>query len=139
MRILHPAHQTILRFFHPSLIDRLKTIRFGQNLCCIQTDCDKLVIRKITSTPSKIGAGVAQDVDQLKSHAVAAAQCEHLVLSQTGEVLNMPETKSRPEFAHTACNQIGVFVQVGSSLERANLCRVMEPVQIKHLAMRDLL
>src|SRR6266568_6031911 len=116
-RILHPPRQTILRFFHPILIDRLKTIRFGQNLRRTQIDRAELVIWKITSTRSQIGAGVAQDIDQLKSHAIAPAQSEHLVLRQTSEVPKMPEAKSRPEFAHTACDQIRVFVQIGSSLE----------------------
>src|SRR5207244_5238155 len=78
-RILHPALQTILRFFHPSLVDRLETIGSGQNLRRTQTDLSKLILRKVTSTASQIAAGITQDIDQLKSHTVASATRKHFV------------------------------------------------------------
>src|SRR5207248_1378538 len=78
-RILHPALQTILRCFHPSLVDRLETIGSGQNLRRTQTDLSKLILRKVTSTASQIAAGITQDIDQLKSHAVASAKRKHFV------------------------------------------------------------
>src|SRR5256885_15921466 len=51
----------------------------------------------------------------------------------------MPKAKSRPEFAYTTRDQIGVFVQIGGALKRAQLCRIIEAKQIKHLTVSDLL
>src|SRR5437867_8621942 len=99
----------------------------------------QFVFRKITSARAQIGAGVAQNVDQLKRHSVTLAQRQHLVFAQTREVPNMPETKARPEFADTTGNQIGVFVQIGGGAKRANFLRIVEALEIEHLAMRDLL
>jgi hypothetical protein len=51
----------------------------------------------------------------------------------------MPKAKSGPKFTHTARNQVGVFVQIGSGLESAHFCRVIEAMKIEHLAVRDFL
>src|SRR6266496_5240142 len=99
----------------------------------------QFVFRKITSACAQIGAGVAQNVDQLERHSVALAQRQHLVFAQTREVPNMPETKTGPEFADTTGNQISVFVQIGGGAKRANFLRIVEALDVKHLAMRDLL
>src|SRR5207249_8776988 len=78
------------------------------------------------SACSQIGAGIAQNVDQLKRHAVALAQGQHLVLTQAREISNMPETEPRPEFTGTTSNQIGVFIQIGRDSERANFFRIVK-------------
>src|ERR1700741_3837216 len=93
----------------------------------------------MTSACSKIGPGIAQHIDQLERHSVALAERQHLVLAQAREVSNMPETKERPKFTDTTGNQIGVFVQIGGGAERANLLRIVEALQIEHLATRDFL
>src|SRR6266481_2651794 len=95
--------------------------------------------REITSARSKVGAGVAQHIDQLKRHAVAFAERQHLVLAQACKISNMPETESRPKFTYTTGNQIRVFIQIGSGAKRANFLRVIEALKIEHLATRDLL
>jgi hypothetical protein len=59
----------------------LETIRFGQNLAGSQTYRPELVFRKITSTCSQIVPGVAQYIDQLKSHSVPPAEHKHFVLA----------------------------------------------------------
>ena len=51
----------------------------------------------------------------------------------------MPKAKSRPKFAYTTRDQIGVFVQIGGALKRGQLCRIIEAMQIKHLTVRDFL
>ena len=93
--------------------------------------------RKITSARAKIGADVAQHIDQLKGHAVALAESQHLVLAQAGEIPDMPETEPRPKFTDTTGNQIRVFIQIGSGAECANFLRIVESLQIEHLAPRD--
>src|SRR5437870_3724142 len=99
----------------------------------------QFVFRKITSARVQIGTDIAQHIDQLKRHSVAFAQGQHLVLAQTREVPNMPETKARPEFADTTGNQISVFVQIGGGAKRANFLRIIEALEVEQLAMRDLL
>src|SRR4029077_12863495 len=95
--------------------------------------------REITSARSKVGAGIAQHIDQLKRHAVAFAERQYLVLAQACEISNMPETESRPKFTYTAGNQIRVFIQIGSGAKSANFLWVIEPLQIKHLAAGNFL
>ena len=51
----------------------------------------------------------------------------------------MPKTESRPKFTDRASNQIGVFIQIGSCPERANFLRIIETLQIEHLAVSDFL
>ena len=51
----------------------------------------------------------------------------------------MPKTESRPKFSDTTSNQIGVFIQIGSCSERANFLRIIEALQIEHLAVSDFL
>ena len=89
---------------------------------------------KITSSRSKIRAGVAQHIDQLKRHAVTLSQSKHLVLGLARELANVPETESRPKFADTTGNQVGVFVEIRSSTKRADLLRIIETLQVEHLA-----
>jgi hypothetical protein len=49
----------------------------------------------------------------------------------------VPETESRPKFTDTACNQIGVFVEICSGTQRADLLRITETLQVEHLATRN--
>ena len=49
----------------------------------------------------------------------------------------MPETKARPEFADTTGNQISVFLEIGSGTQRADLLRIIETLQVEHLATRN--
>src|SRR2546428_10545306 len=51
----------------------------------------------------------------------------------------MPETEPRPKFTDTTGNQIRVFIQIDGGSERANFLRIIESLQIEHLAPRDLL
>jgi hypothetical protein len=52
-------------------------------------------------------------------------------------VVNVPETESRPKLTDTTGNQISVFVEVRSSIKRADLLRIIETLQVKHLATRN--
>src|SRR5437667_10171659 len=99
----------------------------------------QFVFREITSARSKIRAGIAQHIDQLKRHAVTLAERQHLVFAQPREILNMPETESRPKFTDTTSNQISVLIQIGSCPERADFLRIIETLQIEHLAVSDFL
>src|SRR6476620_6978948 len=92
---------------------------------------------KITSARSKIRAGVAQHINQLKRHAITLSQGKHLVLCPARELANVPETESRPKFADTTGNQISVFVKIRSTTKRADLLRTIEALQVEHLAARD--
>src|SRR5436190_21521740 len=94
---------------------------------------------KITSSRSKIRAGVAQHVDQLKRHAITLSQSQHLVLAPVCEVADMPETESRPEFTDTTGNEICVFIEIGGGAKRANFLRITEALEIEHLPARNLL
>src|SRR5436190_6438247 len=49
----------------------------------------------------------------------------------------MPEAEPRPEFADTTRHKIGVFIQIGGSMERANFLRVIETMEIEHFALGD--
>src|SRR5436190_23089787 len=93
--------------------------------------------RKITSARAKIGTDVSQHIDQLKGHAVEFAESQHLILAQAGEIPDMPETEPRPKLTDTTGNQIRVFIQIDSGSERANFLRIIESLQIEHLAASD--
>src|SRR2546430_17400546 len=49
----------------------------------------------------------------------------------------MPETEPCPKLTHTTGNQICVFIQIGSGRERGNFLRIIEALQIEHLAASD--
>src|SRR5262249_13407012 len=112
-------------------------LRFGENLGCSEMRRGQFEFREIASAFSQIRAGVAKHVDQLKRHAVALAEGEHLVLAPPSKVVNMPETESRPKFTYTTGNEISVLIKIGSSAERVNFLRIVETLQIEHLAVRD--
>src|SRR6266404_9685205 len=99
----------------------------------------QFIFRKITSSCSKIRTGIAQDVDQLKSHSVALPEIEHLVFAQLRELREMPKTKPRPEFPDTTRDQKGVLIEIGRCGERMNVGGVVEVLQIERLAPRDFL
>ena len=92
---------------------------------------------KITSSRSKIRAGVAQHIDQLKPHAVTLAKRKHLVFGPARELANVPETESRPKLTDTTGNQIGVFLEIGSGTQRADLLWIIKTLQVEHLATRN--
>src|SRR4029079_4150146 len=92
------------------------------------------VFRKITSPRSKIRACVAQHINQLKRHPVMLSQRKHLVFSPARELAHVAETESRPKFADTTGNQIRVFVKIRSGAQRADLLRIIETLEVKHLA-----
>jgi hypothetical protein len=65
------------------------------------------------------------------------SQGEHLVFCTSRELANVPETESRPKLANTPGNQISVFVEVRSGIKRADLLRIIETLQVEHLATRN--
>src|SRR5437762_2803482 len=95
------------------------------------------MFREIASARSQIGPGIAQHIDQLKRHAVALAEGQHLVLAPACEVPNVSETEPRPELTYTTGDHIRVFVEIGSCRERASFLWIWEALQIEHLATRD--
>src|SRR5260370_33223021 len=100
-------------------------------------DRGQFIFRKITSSGSKIRTGIAQDVDQLKSHSVALPEIEHLLFAQLRERRKIPKAKPRPKFPDTTRDQKCVFIQIGCGGERANIGGVIEILQIERLAPRN--
>src|SRR5262245_54585250 len=97
----------------------------------------QFVFWEITSSCSEIRAGVAQHIDQLKPHAIALSQNKHLVLGSARELADVPETLSRPKFTNTPCNQIGIFLEICSGAQRLDLLRIIETLQVEHLAAHN--
>src|SRR5262249_61669209 len=67
----------LLRFLAPFSKDRHETLWLPHNLGRLHRDRRKLLVWKITAARTEIGAGVAQNVNQLQSHSVTLAEIEH--------------------------------------------------------------
>src|SRR5205814_9846363 len=104
-RILPSRRKPALGFFGPLLKDWLKAIWFANDLGRLHMGRGQFILRKITSSCPKIRTGIAQNVDQLKSHSVALPEIKHLGFAQLRELRKMPKTKPRPEFSHTTRDQ----------------------------------
>src|SRR5438477_2589546 len=138
-RILHSRRKPALGFFGPLLKDWLKAIWFANNLRRLHMGRGQFILRKITSSRPKIRTGIAQNVDQLKSHSVALPEIKHLGFAQLRELRKMPKTKPRPEFSHTTRDQKRVLIEIGRCRERTNVGGVIEVFYVERLAPRDFL
>src|SRR5439155_6676306 len=136
-RIFYSRRKACLCVLQPRSIDRLEALRFGEDLRWSQVRSVQFVFGKITSSRSKIRTSVAQHIDQLKRHAVTLSQSKHLIFGPARELANVPVTESRPKLTHTTGNQIGVFLEIGSVTQHADLLLIIETLQVEHLATRN--
>src|SRR5439155_23151036 len=113
----------MLSLLDPTQIDRLKSFWLQENLRHSHTSGSQFVVREITSASPEIGPGIAQNIDQLKRHAIAFPERKHLVFAQAAKLPNMLEANPRPQSADPAIYQVRLLVQILGALECANFCR----------------
>src|SRR5262249_14256548 len=113
---IHP----LLRFLAPFSKDRDETLRFTDNLRRFHRNRGELFVLKITAARTKIGAGVAQNVNQLQSHSATLPEIEHFHFASLREFRQVTKTQPRPKFAGAAGNEISVFVELGRGFERGD-------------------
>ena len=97
----------------------------------------QFVFGKITPARSKIGACVTQHIDQLKPHSVTLSQNKHFIFGPACKLANVSEAKPRPKFTDATGHEVGVFVEIRSSVQGADLMRITKTLQIEHLAARN--
>src|SRR5437764_1560686 len=96
-------------------------------------------MRKIAATGAKISAGVAQNINQLQTHAVTFGEPEHFGFVSRAKFWQMPETKPGPKFSRATGDKISVLVELGGRSERHQLFRIRKTLEIDELAAINVL
>src|SRR5712691_197937 len=115
--ILYSRFDSALGFFAPLSVDRLKTFRFAYDLRSFHPRRRQFFIREIASARAEISAGIAQNIDQLQSHAVALAQIEHFIFAPRREVPHMPKAETRPKLTGRSGDEVSVFIEISRRLQ----------------------
>src|SRR5207249_12189374 len=82
---------------------------------------------------------IAQDVDQLQTHAVALPHSEHLVFTSRGNLAQMAKAKPGPKFSRAAGHEIDVFVKLSRRFQGNNSLWISDTLEVEDLASVNLL
>src|SRR4029453_621848 len=116
--VFHSISNPPLPFLSPLSINRQKPFGLAHSLRRLHRDRRELFVWKITAARAKIGAGIAQNVDQLQTHSVTLRQVEHFRFAMARELWQMSKTKPRPKFSGAAGDEVSVFIELGRGFER---------------------
>ena len=104
----------------------------------LHRDHGKFFLWKITPACAKVRTGIAQNVNQLQTHAVPFPHPEHVVFALRSKLWKVAKTEPGPKFSRTAGDEMSVFVEARRRFQGNDLFWILETLKIEELAAVNL-